>query len=226
MRKSKFTRLVLWNFGFNVRAANVSACITANRLTTVWPVFAFFYALTLFSFPQRALGDVVFSVSKVLPGPIYQGGSASFEVMARTNAGTQNFDFITFKVSLSRSDGVGGVFKSFSNYISGPGWAPENSTLAYYDGLSGNGITSLGTSPTALGSITVSAEDAIVLPGEYSISIFEIHMEGGGLIATSPEGPTSYSIAVIPEPSTLVLISAISIGAAGVRFRRRFSRSR
>ncbi len=175
--------------------------------------------------PQQSYGDVVFSVSKVTPNPISKGSSAVFEVLARTNSGTQNFAFITFDLSLSRSDGVGGAFTTFANYIKGPGWFLENNTKAIYDGVSGNGISSLSTSATAIGSITLSAADAIVLPGDYSMSLSNIHMDdGGSVIVTSAEGPLSYSITSVPEPSTLILLSAVSMGAVAFRSRGRFSR--
>ena len=196
------------------------------RMMTVRPTFIVF-AWMVFLLPQQSYGDVVFSISKVTPNPISKGSSAVFEVLARTNSGMQNFAFITLDLSLSRSDGVGGVFTTFSNYIKGPGWFLENNTKAIYDGVSGNGISSLSTSATAIGSITLSAADAIVLPGEYSMSISNINMDDGvSVIVTSAEGPLSYSITSVPEPSTVLLVSTISLGAVGARFRRWFSRSR
>ena len=181
----------------------------------------------VFCIPQVACAEVVFSVSKVSPGPISLGDSAVFEVLAKTKSGTQNFSIVGFDVGLSRLDGAGGVFTSYANYIGGTGWFIDSTgTLGLYDGASGNGITQLTTSDTAIASITLSTSNPTVLLGDYSVSLSNIYMDDGALvITTSAAEPTTYTITSVPEPSAMLLVSACAIAAVGVRFRRRFSPS-
>jgi len=176
--------------------------------------------------PKDAVAEVVFSVAKVTPGPINQGSSSVFEVVARTNSGTQNFSVVGFDIALSRSDGVGGVFTTYSNYIGGFGWVVDSTgTQGFYDGVSGNGITQFTTANTAIASITLSTSGAIVSPGDYSITLSKIHLDdGGAVIATSTEGPTSYTITAVPEPSAVFLVSVCAACGIGLRARRRVFR--
>lgn len=188
------------------------------------------FALVIF-LAVAVRGDVVFSVAKTTPGPIGKGDSATFEVAARTVSGVQSFSFVGFNVKLSRADGAGGVFSTFSNYIGGLGWViEEGKTTALYDGASGNGIASFNPSNTVIGSITLVTDAVVVDEGEYTIELLKTDVvdttSGYQVIPSTAAGPLAYSITSVPEPSTVILLSAISLGVAGGRFRRWFSRSR
>jgi hypothetical protein len=175
-----------------------------------------------------AQADIVFSIAKVTPGPINKGTDAVFEVLGRTSVGTQSFSWIAFDVVLSRSDGVGGVFTTHTNNIGGFGWSVEEvGTKALFEGQSISGFNSLGTADRAIGTITLSTVDPSVLEGGYSVSLSIFSADdGNATVPTSFAGPLAYSITSVPEPSTVILLSAISLGVAGGRFRRWFSRSR
>ncbi|MBM3965861.1 MAG: hypothetical protein FJ308_12480 [Planctomycetes bacterium] len=177
---------------------------------------------------QYVFGEVVFSVAKVTPAPINQGTSAIFEVVARTKSGTQNFSAVGFNIALSRSDGAGGVFTTTSNNIGGFGWYVDylkSPTEGFFDGVSGNGISQFTTTNTAIAAITVSTSGAVVSPGDYTLGLSEIHLDDGSTVITSSiEGPTSYSITAVPEPSAVLLASSCAVVGFLLRTRRRVFR--
>jgi hypothetical protein len=79
----------------------------------------------------------------------------------------------------------------------------------------------LGTSDRIVASVSLTTMGANV--GGYSMSLSGLDAVDGGFnqIAVSSAGPLSYTIAAVPEPSSMALLGCVALGGYVIRRRRR-----
>lgn len=175
--------------------------------------FAFlsFLAMTLFASPA-VRADVIFSILQTNPGDLLLDSTATFDVVARTDAGTQSFQAITFDFSLDNKTGAGGkLVEPATNNLGGPGWAILDSYTALYDGLPSASITSLNTSNTLLGRITLSTVGAQL--GTFTLRVAGVDVTPLTGSVTSFGGTLNYTISAVPEPTSMALVAVAGVGA-------------
>lgn len=186
------------------------------------------YALALcllFSSAVASIGraDVIFSIAKTTPGDVLLGSTATFDVFARTDAGTQAFQVLTFDFVLDNTTGAGGQLTNPTENFLGGGWAIIDPYTALYDGLSTGTFNTLTTTDALLGRITVTAANPAAVIGNYTMRLANVSVTPlSGSVNASAAPPLSYSISAVPEPSSMALVCVLGLGAAW-RYRRRVS---
>jgi hypothetical protein len=186
----------------------------------------FLFALTfLFSSAVASIGraDVIFSIAKTTPGDVLLGSTATFDVFARTDTGTQAFQVLTFDFVLDNTTGAGGELTNPTQNALGGGWAIIDPYTALYDGLSTGSFNSLTTTNAFVGQITVTAANPAALAGTYTMRLANVSVTPlSGSVNASAAAPLSYTISAVPEPGSMALVCVMGLGAAW-RYRRRAS---
>lgn len=185
-------------------------------------VLAILFGSTLSSVGRA---DVIFSIAKTTPGDILLGTTATFDVFARTDAGTQGFQVLTFDFLLDDTTGAGGqLITPTENFLNG-GWAIIDPYTALYDGLSTGTFNTLTTTDSLLGRITVTAANPAVLAGTYTMRLSNVSVTPlSGSVNASAAPPLSYTISAVPEPTSLALMGIAGAGAL-FGYRRRAKKS-
>jgi len=185
-------------------------------------VLAILFGSTLSSVGRA---DVIFSIAKTTPGDILLGDSATFDVLARTNAGTQAFQVLTFDFLLDNTTGAGGELTTPTTNFLGGGWAIIDPYTALYDGLSTGSFNTLTTTDSILGRITVTAANPGALAGTYTMRLANVSVTPlSGSVNSSAAPPLSYTISAVPEPTSMALVGVVGVGAL-VGYRRRSKKS-
>jgi len=170
-----------------------------------------------------AKADLVFSLAQSTPA----GGAALQQ--GNSTAGVFDIFIRSITLTLSRADGKGGLFASGINVLMPDSSNPDGFIRGTFDGgpvsqatfsTIPNTTLTLGTTNTLLARLTMTTVNADV--GSYTMSLSGLDAIDGGFnqIPTSPagDGSLSYSIAAVPEPSSMLLAA---IGAGGVAWRGR-----
>ena len=169
--------------------------------------------------------DVIFSIQKDTAGEILLNETATFNVFARTDAGTQAFQVLTFDFVLDNVTGAGGQLTTPTTNSLGGGWAIIDPYTALYDGLSTVPFNTLTTANALLGSITVTAANPGALAGTYTMRLTNVSVTPlSGSVNSSAAPPLSYTISAVPEPTSMALVGVVGLGAlAGYRRRNKKS---
>jgi hypothetical protein len=185
-----------------------------------------------------ARADVIFRVAQTTPasGTNLLNGNASagvFSIFISSTTANQSLLGVDFFVELSSPGGQGGVLVAGTNdfltgNVSNPaGWvgdpfAGAGTTSAFYANISLGAAFSIGTSETLLATVTLSTVGAV--DGTYSVNLSQVVAADGAFfeIPLSPTSTlsTSYTIAAVPEPTSMALVAVVGLGAL-VRHRRR-----
>jgi hypothetical protein len=181
-----------------------------------------------------AKSDLVFSLAQSTPAggaALQQGNSTAgvFDIFIRSTTANQSFLGCDFTLTLNRADGKGGLFASGINVLMPDSSNPDGFIRGTFDqgpvsqatfSTIPNTTLTVGTTNTLLARLTMTTVNADV--GSYTMSLSGLDAIDGGFnqIPTSfaGDGSLSYSIAAVPEPSSMLLAA---IGAGGVAWRGR-----
>jgi len=187
--------------------------------------FLAFALLFAFSVTSVARADVIFSIAKTSPGDILLGTTATFDVFARTDVGTQAFQVLTFDFVLDNNTGAGGQLVPPTESFLNGGWSIADPYLGLYDGQQTATFNTLTTTDALLGRITLTAANAAAAAGTYTMRLQGVSVTPlSGSVNASAAPPLSYTISAVPEPTSMALVSVVGIGAL-VGYRRRTKKS-
>ncbi len=182
-----------------------------------------------------AKGDLIFSIVQGTPAngaSLFSGqtNAGEFNILVRSTVANQSFLGVDFTLTLSESNGSGGLFSSGVNVLfpnssnpggfitgtfnNGPVSEVVFSTLA-------NSAVTLGTSDSLLARVVLTTVGANL--GNYSMSLSGLDAIDSGFnqITSTSAGPLNYSIAAVPEPSSMALLGCVALGGYIIRRRRR-----
>ncbi len=180
----------------------------------------------LVSLAQPGYSAIVLSVAQLNPGPITVGNTVDFTVSIRSNSGNINtLAMLGFTVSVGAGGGRfvsgTGLYTPGSHTFNGPppsGALPSNVVGYLYSAGSGQPVS--GTISTAIASFRLDTTNATI--GNYSLSLTAADAADIGfssLGAVTP-APFNYSIAAVPEPSTMLLVP-VGVAILGRRLLKR-----
>jgi hypothetical protein len=162
--------------------------------------------------------DIVFSLSP-LSQTITQGSNGIFEVFVRSSSGTQKVDGIDVNVNAGAGNGTGGKFISGVTFLLGS--TPFDITTTTGQAFSTNfqlGGIDVGTTDQLYGRLTLDTTGLAL--GTYTMSLDQLNANSPTLAGLPVQGfNATYTITAIPEPSSVLLVSAV--GFYGWRRARR-----
>lgn len=179
--------------------------------------------------------DLVFSLAQSNPGgggALQQGNSTAgvFDIFIRSTNANQTFLGCDFTLTLSEADGKGGLFASGINVLMPDSSNPDGFIKGSFDqgpisqvtfSTIPNSTLNLGTSNILLARLTMTTVNADA--GNYSMTLSGLDAIDGGFnqipSSAAGDGSLSYSIAAVPEPSS-VLFAVIGIGGVAWRGRK------
>jgi hypothetical protein len=191
----------------------------------------------IFGIGSNAKADLVFSVVQSTPAngaSLFSGltNAGEFDILVRSTVANQSFLGVDFTLTLSELNGDAGLFASGVNVLfpnsSNPGGfitgtfsnGPVGEVV--FSTLSNSAVT-LGTSDSLLARVVLTTVGASL--GNYSMSLSGLDAIDSGFnqIASSSAGPLTYSIAAVPEPSSMALLGCVALGGYVIRRRRRLA---
>lgn len=154
--------------------------------------------------------DIVFSVSP-LSQTITQGSNGIFEVFIRSSSGTQKVDGVDVNVNAGAGNGTGGKFISGVTFLLGA--TPFDITTTTGQAFSTNfqlGGIDIGTTDQLYGRLTLDTTGVAL--GTYTMSLDQLNANSPTLAGLPVQGfNATYTITAIPEPSSVLLVSAVGL---------------
>lgn len=190
-------------------------------------------AAVLATVPLSAMAGLIFRIQQVTPtGSIVIPQAATFAVTVESDSGNQPITGIDFDVTLSDQAKKGGVITSGSNLLFPGGtngffatdFPPQGQGLTVgYATFSSTPVTMTAT-PTTIATFTLDTAGVDVVEGPYSISFDPVKLAANdaAFLGVPVTGvPTTYTLQVVPEPSTMAMTGLALAGGMAMRWKSR-----
>ncbi|MFN7876165.1 MAG: PEP-CTERM sorting domain-containing protein [Pirellula sp.] len=198
-------------------------------------VLMFLAMAAMFLVNTKAQADLIYSVEQIGgSNPIVIGNTAQFGIFLRTdlvggNAGipTQQPAGVDLTLELADPNGAAGRFTSGSLTITGGtgGFGQSDfdagGTLIFFGSRFPAVVFPNNTTAVEIARLTLDTTGATV--GTYNISLADFFATDVNFssINGSALGVPSYTIAAVPEPSSMALLGCVALGGYVIRRRRR-----
>lgn len=188
-------------------------------------------AAVLATAPLSAMAGLIFRIQQVTPtGSIVIPQAATFAVTVESDSGSQPITGIDFDITLSNQAKKGGVITSGSNLLF-PGanngffasdFPPQGQGVSVGYTTFSNTPATMTATPTTIATFTLDTAGADVVEGTYSISFDPATLAANdAAFASVPVTgvPTTYTLQVVPEPSTMAMTGLALAGGMAMRWK-------
>jgi len=189
-------------------------------------------AAVLATVPLSAMAGLIFRIQQVTPtGSIVIPQAATFAVTVESDSGSQPITGIDFDITLSDQAKKGGVITSGSNLLFPGGtngffasdFPPQGQGLTVGYTTFSNTPATMTATPTTIATFTLDTAGVDVVEGTYSISFAPnppAALDAGFLeIPSITAVPATYTLQVVPEPSTMAMTGLALAGGMAMRWK-------
>lgn len=188
-------------------------------------------AAVLATVPLSAMAGLIFRIQQVTPtGSIVIPQAATFAVTVESDSGNQPITGIDFDVTLSDQAKKGGVITSGSNLLFPGGtngfyasdFPPQGQGLTVGYATFSNTPVTMTATPTTIATFTLDTAGVDVVEGPYSISFDPVTLAANdtAFLSVPVTGvPTTYTLQVVPEPSTMAMTGLALAGGMAMRWK-------
>ncbi|MFZ4733738.1 MAG: PEP-CTERM sorting domain-containing protein [Planctomycetia bacterium] len=177
---------------------------------------------------NAADAGIIFRVTQTSPvGTITLPQPATFAVTLESDSGSQVITGVDFTVKPGGTAGQGGIITGGTNLLFAQGgffgsdFPPQGTGLSVdYSTFSFTGAT-LTSTPTQIATFTLATSGTAVVAGTYSMALSGLVVldQAFGEISPVSAVPATYTVAPVPEPSTLVM-AGLACGVGLFKLRR------